>query len=131
MVISKHSAPVRALALAAVSALAALPSWAAADFPFGAYTAKGLNGTVTFDNQGQLRVMQGGKLMVGGAYTVSGDKIQLTDKEGPWACTKAGEQTGAYRWKFVGGVMAFTKVADPCTVRAQSLTDNVWKKVTP
>jgi hypothetical protein len=120
-----------ALALATCSAFTAAPTWAASDFPAGVYSAKGLSATVTFDDKGELRVMQRGVLKVEAAYAVTGDQIQLTDKRGPWACTKTGEQTGAYHWRFDKGVLVFTKVADQCKDRSDSLTGYAWKKSAP
>lgn len=117
------------LALATCSALAmcaALASSATA-FPTGTYAAKGAAATVTFDGKGQLHVLKGGVTEVEADYTVKGDQIQLTDKSGPWACTKAGEQTGTYRWKYENRVLAFSKVSDRCGDRVTSLTQYTWK----
>ena len=82
-----------------VSALAigstfAMSSALAADFPAGTYETKGQPYTVSFDAKGQFHVHQGEKLQVAGTYTVKAGELQLTDAEGPWACTKAGERDG-------------------------------------
>lgn len=125
-----HSSGVFALAtcsaLAMCTAFAAAPASPATGFPTGTYAAGGLT-TVTFDGNGQLRVRKGDVTEVVGDYTVTGDQIQLTDKSGPWACTKAGEKAGTYRWQYQGGVLAFSKVRDRCTPRVDSLTKYTWK----
>lgn len=128
---SFHSSGVLAVAtcsaLAMCSALAAAPSSPAAGFPAGTYAATGLAATVTFDGNGRVNVRKGDVTEVVGDYTVSGHRIQLTDKSGPWACTKAGEKAGTYRWKYQSGVLTFRKVRDRCTPRADSLTKYTWK----
>lgn len=116
-----------ALALATCPVLAA-PACAAAEFPAGVYSAKGLTSKITFDKKGHVRVDKAGVLEVQSAYTVSGDQIRITDKSGPWACKKSGEETGAYRWKYDKGALAFTKVADACADRSGDLVKYEWKK---
>jgi hypothetical protein len=116
-------------ALALVSSvLATAPALAASNFPTGTYALRGVGATATFDNKGQVRVNKRGVMEVAADYVVKGDQLRLTDKSGPWACTKAGEQTATYRWKYDGGVLAFTKVADKCKPRADTLTKYVWKR---
>ncbi|MGH7025666.1 MAG: hypothetical protein ACREEB_19060 [Caulobacteraceae bacterium] len=115
-----------AVALASCPLLATAS--AAADFPAGVYTTKGAPETITFGDNGRVSVNKDGVLEVEGAYSVNGDQIQLTDERGPWACTKPGEQTGAYRWKSDHGQLSFTKVADACTDRANSILKHTWKK---
>lgn len=114
-------------ALAVCAALATVPASPASGFPTGTYSAKGLAATATFDGNGKVHVSRGGVVEVEGVYTVEGDQIQLTDKSGPWACTKAGEQTGTYRWAYANGTLAFSKVTDPFEGRAASLTRYTWK----
>ena len=66
----------------------------AADFPVGSYVAhKGI--TLTFDDKGQFRVLDGKTTQVTGNYRVKADQLELTDTGGPWACTKNGEQDPA------------------------------------
>jgi hypothetical protein len=108
--------------------LAAVPAWAGAHFPTGVYSAKGLAATVTFDDKGRIRVEKAGVLEVEGDYTIKGGEVRLTDKRGPWACTKAGEETGTYNWKYDKGALAFTKVADACADRSESLANQAWTK---
>ena len=128
---SSHSSGILAFAtcsaLAMCTALATAPASPAAGFPTGTYAAKGLAATVTFDGSGRLQVRKGGVTEVVADYTVSGHQIRLTDKSGPWACTKAGEKAGTYRWKYQSGVLAFSKVSDRCTPRVESLTKYKWK----
>jgi len=98
----------------------------AADFPVGTYTA-GAKTTVTFDGIGQFRVYEGKSMKVGGIYAVKADQFELTDKEGPWACTKSGELTGTYTWKFENSQLTFAKVVDLCRDRVKSLAKTSWK----
>ena len=126
-----HSSGVFALAtcsaLAMCSAFAAAPASPATGFPTGTYMAKGLASTVTFDGNGQVHVLKGDLVEVEADYTVSGHRIRVTDRSGPWACTKPGEEAGTYRWQYQGGVLAFSKVRDRCTPRVDSLTKYTWK----
>lgn len=67
-------------------------------------------------------MLDGKSTQVVGKYTVKGDQLELTDTGGPWACTKEGEQTGIYSWKYARSVLTLTKVTDLCTDRAGTLT---------
>jgi hypothetical protein len=116
-----------AFALAICSTLA-LSTALAADFPTGTYEAKEAPYTVSFDDKGQFHVNQGGTLEVTGNYSVKTGKVELTDTQGPWACTKAGEQTGIYTWKYENAVLTLSKVADKCEDRVKSLVKVAWKR---
>ena len=118
------------LALAMCAALATVSASPTTGFPTGTYIAKGVAASVTFDGNGQLHVIKGGVMEVEADYTVKGDHVQLTDQSGPWACTKAGEQTGTYRWKYANRVLAFSRVSDRCEERVVSLTKYTWKNRT-
>jgi hypothetical protein len=107
-------------------ALAFLPAFAA-DFPAGTYSVDGAKPTLTFDDKSQFRVEEGGKTMVTGKYTSKGDQVEFTDQKGPWACTKNGQKTGTYQWKYDGSVLTLTKVTDACTDRVGSLSGVKWK----
>ncbi len=98
----------------------------AADFPIGSYAANA-SVTLTFDDKGRFRVNDGKAMQVAGRYTVKGDQLALTDEKGPWACTKPGEQTGTYTWKYDNSVLTFVKIADRCADRVASLTTAAWK----
>ena len=102
----------------------------AADFPTGTYGVKEAPFTVSFDDKGQFHVNQGETLEVAGSYSVKAGEVRLTDSSGPWACTKDGEQTGTYSWKFENGVLSFVKVADKCEDRVKSLVNIGWKRQT-
>lgn len=99
----------------------------AADFPVGSYAANA-SITITFDDKGQFHVNDGKTTQVAGRYAVKGDQLEITDSEGPWACTKAGQQTGTYTWKYEHAVLAFSKLADQCEARVGSLTTATWKQ---
>ena len=116
-----------ACALAICSTLALSPALAA-DFPPGTYEAKATPFTVSFDDKGQFHVNKGETLEVTGNYSVKTGQLQLTDTQGPWACTKAGEQTGIYTWKYENAVLTLSKVADKCEDRVKSLVNLAWKR---
>lgn len=116
-----------ACALAICSILALSPALAA-DFPTGTYEAKEAPYTVSFDSKGQFHVNKGDTLEVTGNYSVKTGQLELTDTQGPWACTKAGEQTGTYTWKYVNAVLTLSKLADKCEDRVKSLVNLAWKR---
>ena len=98
-----------------------------ADFPAGSYTAHG-DLTIVFDAQGMFHVTQGGKAVVNGKYQVKGDQLEMTDQGGPWACTKAGLQSGTYRWKVGDGGLTLAKLSDACKEREGTLATSIWKQ---
>ncbi|HEY8051497.1 MAG TPA: hypothetical protein VIE42_01665 [Steroidobacteraceae bacterium] len=110
--------------------LLALPAGAAVagDFRTGTYEATGTHITVSFDDKGQFHVNKGETLEVTGTYSVKTSELQLTDSLGPWACSKAGEQTGTYAWKYENAALTFSKVADKCEDRVNSLVKRAWKR---
>jgi hypothetical protein len=116
-----------AYALAICSALALSPAFAA-DFPTGTFETKQAPFTVSFDNKGQFRVNQGDALEVMGNYSVKASELTLTDTQGPWACTKAGEQIGTYTWKYENAILTLIKLADKCTDRVKSLVSLAWQR---
>jgi hypothetical protein len=106
----------------------ALSTAFAADFPTGTFEGKQTPFTVSFDDNGQFRVKQGDTLEVKGSYSATGSELKLSDAEGPWACTKAGEQTGTYTWKYENAVLTFVKLSDKCEDRVQSLVGPAWQR---
>lgn len=112
----------------ALGSMLALSSALAADFPTGTYEAKGPPYTVSFDAKGQFQVHQGEKVQVSGTYSVKAGEVQLTDVQGPWACTKDGEQTGTYAWRYEGAVLTLSMVNDKCADRVNSLINVAWKR---
>jgi hypothetical protein len=115
-----------ALALVMVSAIgSSVRTAAAADFPVGSYSLADF--TLTFGDNGQFKVMKGDKLAVEGEYSVQGEQLRLTDKQGPFACGN-GQETGTYTWKYEGDSLTLTKVSDPCEGRSQAISGNAWKR---
>jgi hypothetical protein len=84
--------------------------------------------TMSFDDKGQFRVQQGDTLEVTGTYSAKASELKLTDTQGPWACTRAGEQTGTYNWKYETGVLTLIKLSDQCEDRVQSLVGVTWQR---
>jgi len=97
-------------------------------FPQGTFEAKEAPYTVSFDGKGRFQVNQGETLEVTGTYSVNDKVLKLTDTQGPWACSKEGERTGTYRWKYENAVLALNKVADKCEDRVKSLVSLAWKQ---
>ena len=114
--------------LAASSLVLAGFSAFAADFPVGTYSIDATKPNMTFDGKGQFHLVQGDKPLVSGTYTVKGDQIVLTDTQGPWACTKDGQQSGSYHWKYEKSVLTFNKISDACADRVGSLEAMKWTK---
>lgn len=114
-------------ALAICSILAISPAFAAA-FPTGTFESKQTPITVSFDDKGEFRVKQGDTLEVVGHYSAVASKLTLTDAQGPWACTKAGEQTGTYTWKYEKAVLTLIKLTDKCEDRVKSLAGLAWQR---
>jgi hypothetical protein len=121
------TAGVGAYAFAICSILALSPA-IAADFPTGTFEAKQTPFTVGFDNKGQFRVTQGATLEVMGSYSATASELKLTDSKGPWACTKAGEHTGTYTWKYENAVLTLVKLTDKCAERVKSLVGLDWQQ---
>ncbi len=127
---SKHSRQLCSFVYLALAVAMSQSSAFAADFPVGSYVAhKGI--TLTFDDKGQFRVLDGKTTQVTGNYRVKADQLELTDTGGPWACTKNGEQTGTYSWKYDHSVLTLTKVADLCNDRSGTLTPATWQAKSP
>ena len=127
---SRRSSTARGLAVRAfaICSILALTCAMAADFPAGTYEAKGKPYTVSFNGKGRFEVHQGEKLQVAGTYSVKAGEVELTDAEGPWACTKAGEQAGTYTWQYEKSVLTFSKLADKCDDRVRSLVGLAWTR---
>jgi len=126
---SRHSSSRGAAALLASLTLAVIPAFAA-DFPVGTFAANGGKITMTFDGKGQFRVVQKDATVVAGQYTIKGEQLEITDMQGPWACTKADEKTGTYGWKLDKVELKFSKITDRCEDRVQSLTSAKWQRNT-
>ena len=93
-------------------------------FPIGTYV--GGSFTLTFNSDGGHSVSVNEKVAVKGTYTVTGDQIAFTDKEGEFACT--GTEAGKYRWKYDGKALTFSKLEDDCDGRINGLTGQPWEK---
>jgi hypothetical protein len=119
---------VNTYALSICSTLALLSPAFAADFPTGTFESKQTPFTVSFDDKGQFRVKQGDTLEVAGTYSATGSELKLTDTQGPWACTKTGEQTGTFTWQFENATLTLIKLTDKCEDRVRSLVGAAWQR---
>ena len=89
------------------------------EFPAGTY--KNAEFIVTFSDRGKIVVQKEDQLLVEGTYTVSGDRIVLTDEKGPLACKDPGTETGEYQWRIDAKGLNFIKLRDLCEGRITSL----------
>lgn len=118
---------VGARVLAVCSTLALSPAFAA-DFPTGTFAAKQRPIAVSFDGKGPFRVNQGDTLDVMGTYSATASELKLTDTRGPGACSKAGEQTGKYTWKYENAALTLINLTDKCDDRVRSLVGVAWQQ---
>jgi len=98
----------------------------APNFPQGAYASGEY--TIVFADKGQFRVSAGEEVVVEGEYTVKGEQLTLTDKQGRLACKGEGMATATYGWKYEGEALTLSKVEDKCTGRSAGLTAGPWKR---
>jgi hypothetical protein len=70
---------------------------------------------------GELRVIRNAKLVVVGKAVVTGNRVKVTDRSGPYACSSA-EGAGVYTYKLAGTRLTFRPVADKCVGRKLILT---------
>lgn len=93
-------------------------------FPTGKYVAGDFS--ATFTGGGKFTVGQKEETVVEGVYSVTADRIELTDKQGRYACTEAGP--GKYEWKYDGKALKFTILEDLCEGRSEVLTKQAFVK---
>ena len=87
--------------------------------PKGTYVAGGW--ALTIGSKNQFRVLENGKEVVVGRYTVTGDQLVLTDVRGARACIVAGLEVGKYKWEYDGKALRLTKIEDNCEGRVNAL----------
>jgi hypothetical protein len=68
-----------------------------------------------------LRVVRNDKIVVFGRAVVTGNRVTVTDRSGPYVCSAA-ERTGVYVFSVVGKRLTFKTVADRCIGRKLILT---------
>jgi len=68
-----------------------------------------------------LRVVRNNKIVVFGRAVVTGSRVTVTDRSGPYVCSTA-ERTGVYVFSVVGKRLTFKTVADRCVGRKLILT---------
>ncbi len=121
----KFGRSVTFLALVAVLLLAGTQTVTAQSgkFPVGSYESGPF--TITFKEGGSFEVAHSGGGGVKGTYKISGDKAELTDVEGDYACP---DFVGKYTWKVEAEKLVFTIVEDNCEGRAGALSMPLTKK---
>jgi hypothetical protein len=92
-------------------------------FPNGAYSSGDF--TMTFNADGTHVVSMNGDVVVKGNFVISEDKIELTDKEGQFACEGV---KGKYRWTAQEKSLKFEKIEDECDGRVGALSQEWIKK---
>ncbi len=113
----RGSAALLVLALVLTGAVIAGAVSQNAEFPVGSYQSDPF--TITFQEGGAFRVLHSSGAGVNGTYKISGDRIELTDKDGEFACQGP---VGTYTWKADDNKLIFTVVEDECDGRRQALT---------
>jgi hypothetical protein len=120
----------RRAALAALSAavLVSVGPAAAAVALDGAYrTAVGGSGllsgtwTIRFDHGARYTITLNGTRAVAGRFAVSGNRVTLSDRTGPLACTGA-VRDGRYTFAKAGRRLTLTAVRDACAGRRAVLS---------
>ncbi|MBA3441112.1 MAG: hypothetical protein H0T92_14705 [Pyrinomonadaceae bacterium] len=108
------------------SALSQTTDKDAGEFPTGTYASEPF--FITFAGGGKVRVWNNEGTIAEGSYTVTKDRLVMTDKQGRGACLKEGQETGTYHWQFDvdGKVLKFSKVADNCERRASYMEKHRW-----
>ncbi len=111
---------------ASSSALSQTTGKGAGEFPTGTYASEPF--FITFAGGGKVRVWNDEGTIAEGSYTVTKDRLVITDKRGRGACLKAGQETGTYQWEsdVDGKVLKFSKVADNCERRAFYMEKQHW-----
>ena len=113
-------------ALAGLAAVVSGTAFARNGLPEGAYRSGPY--TLEFKAHGKFRVMKSNYALVEGDYKVAGDRIELTDRRGPFACKGAGQATGTYTWKLEEGSLMLSKIEDKCSDRSESFATSPWKR---
>ena len=113
-------------ALAGLAAVVSGTAFARDGLPEGVYGAGPYR--LEFKAHGKFRVMKSNYALVEGDYKVAGDRIELTDRRGPFACKGAGQATGTYSWKLEEGSLMLSKIEDKCSDRSESFATSPWKR---
>jgi hypothetical protein len=74
-----------------------------------------------------VRVVRNGKIVVFGRAIVTGSRVRVSDRSGPYACSSA-EGAGVYLYSVVGRRLTFKVVADRCVGRKFILTTKPYVK---
>jgi hypothetical protein len=126
----------RAAILVIVAGVFVAAAGAASGPPSGSYTATitgkpaALNGRwrLDFRAAGAVNIVRNGAVVVRGtALPLSGARVKLHDRSGPYACSKA-EGDGTYRYRLTGSRVTFTALSDRCVGRTLVLTTKPYTR---
>lgn len=69
--------------------------------------------SVTFAANGTMSVRRNGLAVIRGTYAVSGNRVTITDRTGPYHC-RGRQAVGAYTYAQLGSKLSFEVVRDAC-----------------
>ncbi len=87
------------------------------DLPLGTYESGPF--TITFEQGGTFRVTHSSGAGVTGVYRVTGNQLEISDRDGELACQ---DSDGKYTWKLDQGNLILSVIDDACSARAEALT---------
>ncbi len=105
------------LTLAFFLAVSTLSPAQTGDFPLGTYECGPF--IIAFEQGGTFRVAHSGGGGVTGVYRVTGNQIEVSDRDGELACQ---DSDGKYTWKLDHGNLILSVIDDACSARAEALT---------
>lgn len=84
---------------------------------------------MTLSNEKKYQISRDGNMLVQGSFSVSAEKLTVTDEDGVLACTaQPGTETGTYKWAYKDEKLSFTAVDDKCEGRRFVLSLRSWQK---
>ena len=97
-------------------------------FPTGkfTYTVGEYSPVVDISDQGKMTLSLNGEIIVISKYQVTGDLLEVTDLEGPYAGPEYG--VGKYKWSLTGKTLTFTLLEDKMPPRPKAFAVP-WNKV--
>ena len=84
------------------------------------------NWKITFSKKNKFQVSRDDKIVIEGSFTVTTERLTLTDEKGDLACAGANNQSGTYRWSIKQKKLSLAAVSDNCIGRQFILTLRSW-----